>query len=70
MTQSVEVDRRDQPATWDDYHRRMSGIAAEMIGAAGYLTEHPDYANDERVAATFRDYAERFARVLPPGESR
>jgi hypothetical protein len=54
------------PATWDDYHRAMSGIAAEMIGAASYLDEHPDYATVERVADTFRRYADRMRAVEVP----
>ena len=51
---------------WEDFHRRMSSITAEMIGAANYLDEHPDYATDERVAATFREYADRMRAVPAP----
>ena len=63
---SAIVAERDDPATWDEYHRRISSIAAEMIGAAGYLAAHPDYATDERVAAKFYRYAERMSAVQVP----
>lgn len=51
---------------WDDYHRAMSAIATGMIGAASYFAEHPEYATDERLAQTFREYAERMESVEVP----
>ena len=62
----AERDALDQPETWDDYHRRMSSIAAEFVGAARYLADHPEYATTERLAETFRRFADRFTRVIPP----
>ena len=66
MTHTAETDARDRPETWDGYHRRMSGIAAEVVGAARYLADHPEYATTERLAETFRRFADRFTRVIPP----
>jgi hypothetical protein len=42
-----------------------------MIGAHEHFIEHPGQATAERRAQTFDKYAERMARVIPPGgESR
>lgn len=54
---------------WDEYHRTMSRIAAEMIGAARHFDKNPDYATDENVARVFRKYAERMAAVEVPARS-
>ena len=51
---------------WDNFHHTMSGITAEMLGAADYFDQHPEWATDERVAATFRQYVERIRAVEVP----
>jgi hypothetical protein len=56
----------DPIAAWDAYHRRMSSLTAEMIGAAEYFDAHPEFATDERVAKTFRKYAARMQAVEVP----
>jgi stress response protein YsnF len=53
-------------AAWDDYHRAVARVGAEMIGSANYFDEHPEFATDERVARTFREYAERLRAVAVP----
>lgn len=53
-------------ASWDDYRRELAGIAHELIGAADYLDDHPEYATDAVVAATFRRYADRLRAVEVP----
>jgi hypothetical protein len=68
---TTEYDPQDRPETWVDYYRRLAGLAAEMIGAHEHFIEHPGQATAERRAQTFDKYAERMARVIPPGgESR
>ena len=56
----------DPVAAWDAYDREMSGIAAEMIGAAKWFDAHPEFATDERLAATWRKYAQRMQAVEVP----
>ena len=55
---------------WEDYHRAMSRLAAEMIGAGNYFDAHPDCATDERLASTFREYVARMRAVEVPGVVR
>ncbi len=52
--------------TWDEYHREVAGVAAQMVGAADYLAEHPEFATDERLAAAFREYVARLRAVQTP----
>ena len=51
---------------WADHDHALASIAAEMIGAADYFDEHPDYATDERLAEVFRMYVGRLRDVERP----
>lgn len=62
----MNTDPRNEATTWDQYHRIMSGITAEIIGAARYFDEHPEHATDARLADTFWDYARRIRAVETP----
>lgn len=55
-----------RPLTWDDYHRALSGLASELIGAAAYFDKHPDWATDANVAAEFRRLADRMREIPKP----
>lgn len=56
----------DPLRAWDDFHRTQSGITAEIIGAADYLRQHPEYATDARVAAVFWEYVARIEATAVP----
>lgn len=66
MTNTHTTPATDVLAAWTEYHRTMSSIAAEMIGASLYFAEATDYATDANVAEAFHKYAARFAAVEVP----
>lgn len=51
---------------WDEYHRAVSAIGAQMIGAANYYDKHPDEATDARLAEAFRSYVKELRGVPSP----
>lgn len=57
-----------QPATWDEYHRKMALIAYKVLGAAKYFDDEPEHATDERLAACFRHYVEQFRAIEYPAD--
>lgn len=62
----MEQTTQQPTVTWDEYYRKMSSLAAEMIGAADHFDENPDWATDEHVADAFRRYVARMREVEQP----
>ena len=56
----------DPLRAWAEYDHELASLAHQMIGAADHFEKCPEYATDERLAATFRRYVERMRAVESP----